>query len=293
MKQTQIDIHQLITDRVIELLEAGTVPWRISWREAGLPINAVTQKPFLGVNVMLLVSLGYKRNAFLSFRQIKELGGDIKKGEKAQMVTYRKWIPKEGDPEKLISVLRYYYVFNISQCTKLPDLLLPPVPQYIDPLAVCEKIVAEMPDKPNFTDIENEAYYDPGKDIINIPAIEYFLEQEAYYATLFPELVHSTGHGNRLKRKYLYAPTNSPQYHYTLEKLIAEIGGCYLQSAAGIHYNTISDMAGHIQGWQAKLRSDKRTIILASDFAQKATDYILNVKAHVTRHEEHKQLETA
>jgi antirestriction protein ArdC len=110
-----------------------------------------------------------------------------------------------------------------------------------------------------------------------MPDIEYFVESEAYYATLFHELLHSTGHKDRLNRKELVEPTQFGSYNYSTEELVAEIGSCYLQSYAGIVRNDLANSAAYIQGWLGKLKNDKRAIIYASGLAQRATDYILNI----------------
>ncbi len=284
MEQNKIDIYQMVTDKIIAMLEAGTIPWRKPWTDAGLPKNLITGKPYRGVNVFLLASLGYSQNLFLTFEQAKALGGSIRKGEKSQVVVFWKWLdvyrPDTTPPDekkKQKPMLRYYHVFNVAQCNDLPQDRIPIITRPNEPIEVCERIVEEMPNKPTFQHIENEAYYVPATDVLNMPDIEYFVESEAYYATLFHELLHSTGHKDRLNRKELVEPTQFGSYEYSTEELVAEIGSCYLQSYTGIVKNDMANSAAYIQGWLGKLKNDKRAIIYASGLAQRATDYILNI----------------
>jgi antirestriction protein ArdC len=292
--ENQKDIYQMVTDKIINLLEAGTIPWKKPWTDSGLPKNLLTKKPYRGVNILLLNALCYAQNYYLTFDQVKAVGGSVKKGEKSQIVVFWKWIdakkpdttpPDEKKHQK--PMLRFYHVFNIAQCTGIPSDLIPPITRENDPIEACERIIGHMPNKPRIQHEENEAYYHPKDDFINVPEIEYFVESEAYYATLFHELIHSTGHKGRLNRKELVEPTRFGTEQYSAEELVAEIGSCYLQSTVGIYHNELANSAAYIQGWLGKLRNDKRCIIYASGQAQKATDYILNAEGDATEEVEH------
>src|ERR1700744_2964180 len=118
-----IKSYDRITERIVSLLKQGTVPWHKPWQVAtGLPRNLVTQKPYRGINVFLLMSMGYESPHWLTFRQAVQLGGTVKKGEKSCPVVF--WKPMEvtdqetGEAVK-IPFLRLYHVFNIAQCEEL------------------------------------------------------------------------------------------------------------------------------------------------------------------------------
>jgi antirestriction protein ArdC len=290
MEKQKLDIYQIVSDKIIALLETGTIPWRKPWTDGGLPRNLVSKKAYRGVNVFLLSSLGYKHNLFVTFEQVKALGGSVRKGEKSQIVVFWKWIdiynPDPTPPDekkKQKPMLRYYHVFNVDQCDGIPQDQIPVLTRPNEPIELCESIVEAMPNKPTFQYIENEAYYEPSTDLLNMPDIEYFVESEAYYATLFHELIHSTGHKDRLDRKELVSNTRFGSYEYSTEELIAEIGSCYLQSFTGIVRDDMASSGAYIQGWLAKLKNDKRCIVYASGQAQRATDYILNVHKEETK----------
>lgn len=279
-----IDVYKIVNDRIIEQLEKGTVPWRKPWTEAGLPQNLLTKKYYQGINMLLLGMENYEHNLFVTFQKLHEIGGKVKKGEKGHMVVYWNQVEnkeqtnqgEENPEQKKKSILRYYYVFNISQCEKIPEKYLPKARETKE-LPTCESIISAMTHCPPIRHKDNKAFYNFKEDFVNMPKKRGFKNDESYYATLFHELVHSTGHESRLKRDTLNQMAEFGDDNYSLEELVAEIGTCYLQSHAGIT-SEFQQSAAYLQGWLAKLKGDKRFIFQASRAAQKAVDYILNVK---------------
>ena len=69
--EKSIDVYSLVTNRIIELLEQGTVPWQQSWTDKGIPRNFISNRPYRGINNLLLNSLPYDNNRFLTLKQIK------------------------------------------------------------------------------------------------------------------------------------------------------------------------------------------------------------------------------
>lgn len=280
-KQQHIDVYKLVNDRITELLEKGVVPWQQPWTESGHPKNLISDRNYRGINVWLLNSLHYPRNIFLTYNQAHELGATVKKGEKAHPVVFWKWLEREDTATKKterIPLLRYYNVFNIEQCTGIPIEKLPPVTDKENsPLEACEKIISEMPNRPKIYHIEQRAFYDRVSDSINVPKIETFKSSEDYYATLFHELVHSTGHNDRLARKELLSSKGMRTSEYATEELTAEMGASYLKSHSGIPIEQLENNASYIQHWLEQLKNDKKLFVHASAQAQRATDFILNV----------------
>jgi len=107
----------------------------------------------------------------------------------------------------------------------------------------------------------------PVKQAFNTPA--------DYYATLFHELTHATGHASRLARAGVTDLCPFGSTNYSKEELVAEMGAAYLCALTGIDNETIFSSAAYIQGWIAKLRSDVRLVVQAGAAAQRAADYIL------------------
>ena len=283
---TTFDVYQIVTDRIIELLEAGTTPWKKPWVDAGLPCNLITRKPSRGINVFLLSSLEYEKNLFLTWQQVQECGGKVLKGEKGHVIIFYKKLVKENDETedsgeshktKQVSLLRYYKVFNIAQCENIPESLIPEIgSKLLHPLQQCEEIMKHVPNPSRIQHKESEAYYHPELDYINMPRLKNFKSSEGYYGTLFHELIHSTGHKSRLNRKEVSGKIEFGTKDYSLEELTGEIGAAYLKSFAGIVDDDLKNSAAYINGWLEVLKKDKRFIFYASSRAQHAVDYILN-----------------
>jgi antirestriction protein ArdC len=249
-------------------------------------MTMISKRHYRGINMMLLAMEGYEHNQFLSFKQVHDIGGKVKKGEKGHMVVFWSQVENKQEPlfqseengtgEKKKSILRYYYVFNIAQCENVPEKYMPKAREAKE-LIPCEAIVNNMPQCPGIRHKEQRAFYNITEDFVNMPKKRSFKNDESYYCTLFHELVHATGHEGRLKRDTLAHMSEFGGEMYSLEELIAEMGTCYLQSFAGIT-GEFEQSAAYLQGWLGKLRGDKRFIFQASKAAQKATDFILNVK---------------
>lgn len=276
-------VYAIVTERIIEQLNKGVVPWRQPWTDAGLPCNLISKKPYRGINLMLLGSLGYAQNYFLSYKQLEKIGGKAKKDEKPHIVVYWNFPEKkqdddmEGAGEKK-AILRYYSVLNVAQCENIPADLIPQNSiREVQPITACENVMIHMPNCPKVKYKEQKAYYNPLLDFINMPKENTFESMESYYSTLFHELVHSTGHHSRLNRICLAQMAEFGSEQYSLEELVAEIGTCYLQSFTGITQQFEQSMA-YIQGWLKKLKNDSHFVVTASSMAQKAIDYIHNVQ---------------
>ncbi|MEP6673646.1 MAG: zincin-like metallopeptidase domain-containing protein [Ferruginibacter sp.] len=290
---TPIDVYQLVTDQIIALLEKGVVPWQKSWNEAGLPMNLLSKRHYRGINLWLLLSLNYERNFFLTWDQVKSIGGSVLKNEKGQIIAFWKHVPKKpveldekGEP-KTTAMLRYYRVFNIDQCRDIRPELIPTIgaPLNFNPIASCETIIVKMPNCPPIQHKEQQAYYNPEKDFINMPKKKSFKLAESYYSTLFHELIHATGSEKRLARKTLGEMSSFGSENYSMEELIAEIGSAFLCHSSGILPNQIDNTAAYLDNWLGVFKNDKRFIVTASGQAQKASDLILNIPEKESKEE--------
>ena len=277
------DAYSLVTDKIIELLESGTIPWRKPWTEAGIPMNLISKRPYRGINLLLLNSLGYDQNLFLTWKQLKTISGSVKKGEKGIIVVFNKIIEsqkeKEGDTKiERKSFLRYYKVFNVAQCIDIPSGFIPPSEKREhEPMYECESIIEGMTDCPLIRHEDNEAYYVPAMDYINMPNISSFDSSPNYYGTLFHELIHSTGHQKRISRKEVYQNPHYGTEMYSMEELVAEMGSCYLKSHTGIPIADLDNSAAYIRDWLEVFKGDKRFVVMAASRAQQAVEYILQI----------------
>ena len=270
--------YDRITDRITALLEQGTVPWHKPWTaRTGLPRNFVSQKPYRGINVFLLIAMCYESPLWLTCRQANRLGGSVRKGEKACPVVFWKqttYEDKQSGEEKKRRLLRFYHVFNVAQCEGL-KFVPAPVETPVNGISKPEDIVANMPQRPEIKHGMTHAFYSPQEDCIGLPTRERFERTEDYYSTLFHELVHSTGHEKRLKRSTLTETAGFGSNPYCKEELIAEMGAAFLCGQAEIGERTIDNSAAYLKGWLEQLRQDKMLLVQAAAQAQKAADFIL------------------
>lgn len=287
-----MNTYEIVTEKILNLLEHGVVPWRRPWTAAGLPRNLVSQKTYRGINLFLLSATKYVSPFWLTFKQANELGGSVRKGEHGEMIVFWKVDQVAGDqtdyePEQLEAdekrrrrfVLRYFRVWNLEQCD-LPQAVLAKLPKVEthqhDPIETAERIVRDMPNPPTIQYGGSKAFYSPLTDRITLPSPELFTSAEEISATKFHEICHAVGHPSRLNRESIAeaAPFGSPTY--AAEELVAEMGAAFLCAEAGISPAVVENQAAYLQGWLAKLRSDKRLVVVASAQAQKAADYVLN-----------------
>lgn len=286
------DIYTQVTDRIIEQLASGAVPWKSPYfSKVGLPRNFSTGRAYQGINVFLLGSQRCTSPFFLTFIQAKELGGHVRKGEKGSLVvkygTYNK--EEEGSTAEETETRRFlkaYTVFNASQIEGIEF----PAPENLPELSLSEKtnraraIVAAMPNAPDIREGAAVPCYRPATDSVHMPEKGFFESEEAYYSTLFHELAHSTGHASRLARKSLLenrgidADGDTARKTYAEEELVAEMGASFLNAHAGIIEQELTNSAAYLQGWLDALHSKdaKGWIIRAASQAQKAAGYILN-----------------
>jgi len=280
-------VYEIVTDQIVKQLETGNVPWHKPWKSAynvRMPHNLISKKGYKGINVWLLAFAPYDSPYFLTFKQCKDLGGSVKKGEKGFLVvfwkTYDKEVVLDGESEtQKRYILRYYKVFNTEQCEGLDEKMVK-FKNNIDaidfnPIEKCEEIVENMPNRPTIKHESQRAFYNHENDFVNLPKQDSFESEEEYYSTAFHELGHSTGHKSRLGRK----EANLMESHaYSKEELVAELTSAFLCGASGIENKTIDNSAAYIKNWSKALKDNVKMVVEASQKAQKAADYILDTE---------------
>lgn len=282
---TRATVFDIITQRVIDALERGTVPWRRQWdAPAFAPARSlVSGKPYQGLNFFLLALAGegYSSPYWLTFRQALERGGHVRKGERGVPVFFWKVLDRKAEdsdsgPDSEHSsrrfVARYYTVFSVEQCDGIdypkPE---PRAPRRIEALDTCDRLVAGYIGAPEIRHGGRVASYSPIGDVVRMPERNDFFSAEAYYAALFHELIHSTGHPKRLSRftpDQPPAPFGTPDY--SREELIAEMGAAFLAAEAGISNLTLAHSASYVASWIRVLQNDKRALVFAAAAARKA-----------------------
>lgn len=301
-----VKVYEIVADRLIAKMEAGVVPWRKTWKDQVPCRNFDSGAVYRGVNVLL--TSGAETPYFLTEKKIKELGGWIKKddfdGRKYFIVVFwhfperKKKEDEEGEenqPEAAEAMdakravwMRYYYkVWNLSQIENLdPEYVESRKLKYegervkVEPIAAAENIIFNMPELPMIRTGAVPKYI-PKIDEIEMPEEGRFAGMAECYATMFHELAHATGHKKRVGRKTVMdiidGDLSEGADAYGKEELIAEIAAAFLCGVAGIE-KTIENQAAYLRGWLDVLKGNKRMLIDAAQAAQKAADWILNVK---------------
>jgi len=271
----KINVYEIVTNKIIEQLEQGVIPWRKPWTNVNA-VNWVTQKPYRGINTMLL-----QPGEYATFKQIVDAGGKVKLGEKSQIVVFWKWIDKEneetGKPEK-IPFLRYYRVFEINTQVEGLQSKRENASFEHNPIEEAEAVVKSYINCPTYSFNSGDAYYLPPMDHINVPPMKDYKNIDEYYCTFFHEMVHSTGHKSRLNRPGIIEKASFGDEIYSKEELVAEMGASMLCAISGIDSSTIQNSASYISSWLRVLKGDSRLVVQAAAQGQKAADYILGTK---------------
>lgn len=315
------DLYDLITNRIIETIQTDKAliwqkPWTLKVESGIYACNYETKRPYRGINATLInlyyaPQRNWKSPYFLTFKQIQDKGGKIKKGAKSIEIFYFNILTKKGAQRitenvyieyfqrcaqgkvmengvdvctelKKHMILKYYNVFNADDIEgidfKTPKVMAPASEG--EKIEVCESIVSHYP-APAPTIVFKEpdkAYYRRSQDIVNMPKMSAFGSPQKYYSTLFHELVHSTGNPDRLSRTM---GKTFGDKHYALEELVAELGASYLNAESGILYFNLKNSAAYLKGWKDGLlkymKEDNKFFFSATSLAQKAVDYILQV----------------
>lgn len=292
-----MDVYNMVTTRIIEQLEKGYIPWKKPWANClDGTFNRISRKQYSLLNQLLLSRGG----EYATFKQWDQIGGKVKKGEKAEIVVFWKLQEAQEKDEtgeikiKKIPILRYYNVFHISQVENV--LPLPKMEEFdTSPIERAENALHNYIEREHITlsvGTSDRAFYSPYTDSIKIPAITQFECAEEYYATAFHECGHSTLKASRCNRESENAAAFFGSEGYSKEELIAEITSAAILHSMGLETKeTFQNSAAYIQNWLQVLKNDKKFIILASGKAEKAAKYILDIDIKEDKEEKEQEHE--
>lgn len=303
-------VAEIVTEKILAQLEAGTVPWRKPWTSATAPRNAFSGRAYRGINVFLLLSEGYSSPYWMTFKQLSEAGGTIlpredepEKKQHGSMIVFWSMVDRKEkvdgvEKKRKRPLLRYFRVWNLEQVegVKLPKKVQEEqlarsdwrAETEAEEIAAAETIIARYEDGPTVEhDGGDQAYYVPRTDEIHLPLPSDFESMGGYYATYFHELGHSTGSERRLNRFKDVAPTG---HGYGREELVAEMTAAMLLAEAGI-LDAVEEAssASYIASWMRTIREDTNAVVVAAGAAQRAVDRILGT----TFEDTHAAAETA
>ena len=287
----RIDIHEQITNRIIEAIEKGAGEFKLPWhRPAGSltrPTNIQSKKAYRGINVVTLwveaQLRGYDVPVWGTYKQLSEAGYQVRKGERASTIVFYKQIEFARDAAEIASMpapvdgedrtgtawlARGYHVFNAQQCENY-----------------------QLPERPPVVEIERfmtatgidvrwgggSAYYSPSGDYIQMPDAGLFTGSdtssatEALYSTLLHEATHATGHPSRLDRDFSQRRNRE---EVCKEELLAELGAAFLCADLQVTPHLREDHAQYLQHWLDLMRGDKKAIFAAAAAANRAVEYL-------------------
>ncbi len=275
------NLYTEVSDRIVAQLEAGCVPWVKPWRPVrggNTPCNATTGNFYNGCNVILLwmacASSGFATPRFLTFKQAKGVGGNVKAGEHGTKIYFVSRMIKKnenGEIENKYGFLKEYTVFNVDQCenlsTKVAEGEAVPVKTVAERNADADDFVTATKAKVNYGG--DRACYIPTIDIINMPKLEAFNTADNFYATTFHELAHWTGHKSRLDRDLLNRFGDNA---YVAEELVAELTSAFVCAEFGFEGKT--QHAEYIATWIKVIKDDPKAIFTAANKATGAATYL-------------------
>jgi len=281
------NLYSEVTGRIIAELEEGRLPWVQPWDSAAcgctMPQNAGTGRKYSGINVLILwaevVHRGFASQRWLTFRQARAAGGNVRRGEKGTIICYAdRFTPKaeaeaargEDREARQVSFLKRFTVFNVEQCEGLPDACTPDAAVVHPVLAIAEADALIAASGARFQIGGFEAFYSPCHDFVQVPPQAAFPEPINWYRTALHELGHWTGHRSRLDRDQKGGFGSEA---YAKEELVAEMAAAFTCASLGIA-PTVRH-SDYIASWLSVLRGDEKAIFRAASQASKATDFLL------------------
>lgn len=285
----QNDVYTRITGQIIADLEKGVKSWTKPWKGVDDDASRITMprrqngEAYQGINILSLwgsaMEKGFSSATWVTFKQAKELGGHVLKGEKGSLVVYANTLNRTETDEKgeetelKIPYMKGYTVFNAEQIEGLPE-------NYYDKPECTDNPVERIEHAEKFFAATGaaihhggaQAFYAVAHDHVKLPFIEAFTDAEGYYATLAHEITHWTRHPDRLNRDFGRKAWGDEGY--AKEELVAELGAAFICADLGIKLEDREDHAAYIASWLKVLKEDKRAIFRAAAHAQRAVNFL-------------------
>jgi antirestriction protein ArdC len=299
-----MDVREVITERIIAMLEKGGNVFRERWTRAasrGIPRNGKSGEPYHGANVLLLwdaaIEQGYASNVWLTYKQAASLGAQVRRGERAVLCAHFERRSVRGDagdepaelhegeaakseaqaPRRGFLLCTPFWLFNVAQIDGLPSEVIDlttesplsprgPIEGALRLLGGCNATIRHGFER---------AMYLPDLDEIRLPWPKRFTSAEAYCATALHELVHHSGHPSRLNRQFGQRFGDAA---YAFEELVAELGSAFVMGHCGLVDATIEGHAAYLDSWLKVLRNDRTAIFTAARHAGAAFEYILRME---------------
>ena len=273
--------------KVTDMVLSNSAPWVRPWGAncaKGLPMNALTGRPYRGCNVMFLLATPFKSRGWLTFKQVSDIGGKVKRGSRATDIFFFTTIQKEKEDAKTgekvlvdIPCLKNFKIFNLEQCEIPSDAPLKFHPEAStdsttddDDTVIfdeCEKLL----NMSVWYEDDTKAFYIPSRDEIHLPNRRAFSSLSGFWGTAMHELSHWTGHESRLNRDMCHSFGSQK---YAREELIAEVSSWLLAVTLGTPHEP-QNSAAYLASWVSDFKDKPRELYTAISQAQKVVDYLL------------------
>ena len=288
MQTVRNDLHQRITQQIIQAIEAGAGDYRMPWNTRGssasLPQNPVGKYEYHGINVLSLWASqqlrAFTTGRWASYRQWMSIGAQVRKGETGSPTVFYQPIMGDDDPESSVDsisaqgrsgrpfIMKMATVFNADQVDGFqPEHVAPPAEERLD---MAEQAIKNS--KARILWGGEKACYLPTRDEIHLPHPKEFATSEAYYGIAFHELVHWTGHASRCARDLSGRFGTAT---YAMEELIAELGAAFVLAEIGLDEEPRIDHARYLSSWLTVLKNDTTAVFTAATNASRAARYLL------------------
>lgn len=311
MNQTTKEFRKNLADKFIKALSEKKLEWKQGWLVSGQePVNAVTGKPYKGINRFLLAMANAEAmdaglsgdNRWATFHQVQQKGWKLKKGchghkveywephdfEQKKRITWEEYAKKADSPEKcnIGIIAKYYTVFNGRDIEGIPELLHDPVEKRV----INEELITKISNGMGVAiehDGRGRAYYKYIDDSIHLPQKEFFLSEYEYHATALHELAHATGAGHRLNRN-MGGGFGTPSYAY--EELVAEISSSFMGEHLHIEQTEehIQNHAAYVQSWIEQIKKTPDILTRAIRDADNAANFLEYHAGILTKEEYYK-----
>jgi len=272
-----------VAEKLITLMETSGSDWVKPWAESAAMghRNARTGRAYRGINTFLTAQsaaeAGWISRDWNTYRAWDKMGHQVAVGQRGTPIVFWKMIKitnKTSGETETVPFARMYTVFNGSQLTTPYGEGLEPGPSVVEVVEAAEELIMRNgPEVTTFFRCQGpvQAYYSPAEDRINMPQLPSFHSTDGYYATLFHELTHWSGHKSRLDRN-LKGRFGSPDYAF--EELIAELGAAMLCATTGVSAEPREDHAQYLNGWIKGLKDRPESVWQAFSHAQRAVDFL-------------------
>ena len=276
---------ETFSKKIVDLVLSNSAPWVKPWgvnQTRGLPVNALTGRPYRGCNIMFLLATPFKSRGWLTFKQVSSIGGKVLKGSKATDIFFFTTIQKEKDDAKTgetvlvdIPCLKNFKVFNLEQIELPEDAPIKYHPENMDKTQIDDNPVFDECEKllnlAVWYENDTQAYYIPSRDEIHLPNRLTFSSLSGFWGTALHELAHWTGHASRLNRAI---ENNFGNRAYAREELVAEVSSWLLSVTLGTPHEP-QNSASYLASWVRDFKDKPRELYSAISQAQKVVDFLL------------------